>query len=160
MNQVIYKSAVSQMSVEYARQLDYKSSLCVSRKFPSHDEGDASSKNTTYEVDLRWTWTLGLAQSTLEKCDHRSRADRISVKEGHGKIWKIRGDYLKWKENEEVMEEIWTRDQKSWWQQCGEGKGCVSEEDWGTCGSSWLMRNARGWKQLWTVSSFLTWKAG
>lgn len=53
MNQVIYKSAVSQMSVEYARQLDYKSSLCVSRKFPSHDEGDASSKNTTYEVDLR-----------------------------------------------------------------------------------------------------------
>lgn len=38
---------------------------------------------------------LGPAQDTLEKCDHRSLAARITVKEGHGKIWEIRGAYMR-----------------------------------------------------------------
>lgn len=57
---------------------------------------------------------LGPAQNTLEKCDHRSLAARIAAKEGHGKIWKIRRGYLRWNGNNwKVMEDIWTRNQKS-----------------------------------------------
>lgn len=81
------------MSAETARQLDHKSSRCVSRQLPSHDEGGTSSKKkiknysrTGFEMNVNMS---GPAQDTLEQCSRRSRAGGTSVRERYGEMGEI-----------------------------------------------------------------------